>query len=140
MLSASCPPVVQRESGPAARQASNVSLAPVLEDFSDGSEAKTSVQAGMADPTRGIMPGTYDSQLGSFLNATSTKISQLPAFDSSGEWAIVIANRHGSLEAWSLSTEGSDALVWACSRRSGLLLFLGVTLGMFLTFGYLAYL
>lgn len=106
-------------------------------------EAEASVQADLEEQTQGIqgiMPGTHNSNLGSFLNATSTKISQLPNSSSSDEWAIVIANRDGSLEAWALRTNDPDGLVWAVSRRNGLLVFFGLALGASLTFGYLAYL
>ncbi|KAJ3511689.1 hypothetical protein NMY22_g15571 [Coprinellus aureogranulatus] len=83
-------------------------------------------------------PGAYESKLGSVLNATSTKLSQLPQYTASDEWAVIIAKRGSGLEVWAL--EDSDGLLGSYSSRAALAFVLGHVLGAISTFVYLAYL
>ena len=83
-------------------------------------------------------PGTYQSDLGLFLDATATQVSQLP--ESGGEWAVIIARRRGSLEIWALKPESSVALSGRLSRRRVLDFALGATGGVLLYFILLVYL
>lgn len=82
-------------------------------------------------------PGAYESKLGSFLTATSTKLSQLPESSDRGEWAAIIAKRCGRLEVWAL--EDLEDLAGTFSHQSGVALLLGLGLGALLSFMYLAY-
>jgi hypothetical protein len=83
-------------------------------------------------------PGTYQSELGMFLDATATRVSHLP--ESGGEWAVIIARRRGNLEIWALNPESSVALSGRLSRRRGFDFALGVAAGVFLYFVCLVYL
>ena len=83
-------------------------------------------------------PGTYQSDLGMFLDTTATRVSHLP--ESGGEWAVIIARRRGNLEIWALSPESSVALSGRLSRRRGFDFALGVTAGILLYFVCLVYL
>jgi hypothetical protein len=84
-------------------------------------------------------PGNYQSDLGLFLDATSTKLARLPD-PSRGEWAVIIARRQGSLEVWALSPEGSVALLGGISRRRSFDFVLGAICGLLLYFAWLVYL
>lgn len=86
----------------------------------------------------GPAPGNYQSDLGLFLDATSTKMSRLPD-PSRGEWAAIIARRQGSLEVWALSPEGSVAFLGGLSRRRSFDFALGTVFGLLLYFTCLVY-
>ncbi|TEB31338.1 hypothetical protein FA13DRAFT_1791607 [Coprinellus micaceus] len=86
------------------------------------------------------VPGTYQSDLGLFLDATSTKVTQLPDRSNGGEWAFILARRQGSLEVWALSPEGSVALLGGLSRRRGFDSMLGMVFGVLIYILFLVYL
>ncbi|KAJ3528727.1 hypothetical protein NMY22_g9289 [Coprinellus aureogranulatus] len=85
-------------------------------------------------------PGAYESKLGSFLNATSTKLINLPESKENEEWAIIIARSRGRLETWALRLEKAELFIGASPYRKGLTFFLGLVLGGTFSFVYLAYL
>ncbi|KAJ3519984.1 hypothetical protein NMY22_g12949 [Coprinellus aureogranulatus] len=65
-------------------------------------------------------PGAYESKLGSFLNTTAIKLTQLPESSGCDEWAIIIARNRGCLETWALRPEEAELLVGTSSYRKGL--------------------
>jgi hypothetical protein len=101
---------------------------------------KAKVKAEMEPQNFDLSPasGNYQSDLGLFLDATSTKVSRLPD-PSRGEWGVIIARRQGSLEVWALSPEGSVALLGGLSRRRSFDFALGTMFGLFLYFVFLVY-
>ena len=118
-----------------------VQLPPIVEEVVEEKEDSEKVNVPVVESIPGqIVPGTYNSALDSFLDTTSTRIAQLQSSDTRGEWAVVIANRNGSLEFWALRPQDSDNVVWVTSQRNGLLVCVGSVLGASVMFIYLAYL